>query len=109
MLKRILSVVVVVLALANVAYASDRTRVPEGADYQRTGRVDAVYLEENRIVIDDIPYGLADILRIRAGGSKAVSRGKLRSGMTIGFKLNRGRQITEIWLLANNAERRGRR
>lgn len=109
MLKRLLSVLLLAAVFANVAYASDRAKEARGADYERTGRIDAVYLEENRIVIDDVPYGLADYLRIHASGTKVVPRSRLRSGITVGFKAGRGRLISEIWLLPGNTERRGRR
>ena len=109
MLKRVLSVMLIAAVLATAANAADRVNDRKSADYERTGTVDAVYLEENRIVIDDVPYGLADYLRIYSPGSKTVPRARLRSGLKVGFNAGRGRLISEIWVLPANSDRRGRR
>ena len=70
--------------------------------FQNTGRVDAVYAEDNRIVIDDISYQMSTSVVVRSLSSKSDSLARVRVGAYVGFRTARGDVIEEFWLLPGN-------
>lgn len=76
---------------------------------QRTGRIDAVYMEENRIVIGDIPYQMSESPIVHSLTAYSVSIARLRPGAMVGFKEGQGRILNEFWLLPANYDPRERR
>ncbi|MBT5219144.1 MAG: hypothetical protein HOI35_17565 [Woeseia sp.] len=76
--------------------------------FQRTGTVDAIYAEEGRIVIDDVPYLIADEFLVHALNAYSVSVARLRPGIKVGFKQGNNRVISEFWLLPVNYDARRR-
>lgn len=107
MLQRIfalalVAIVCVSLTLSGAAYA-------EGPDFQRTGRVDDVRIEENLIVIDDIPYRLSESFVVHSMQASNVSKRRIRSGIKVGYKSVDGSVITDLWLLPETYDLRRRR
>ena len=78
--------------------------------FQRAGRVDAVVAEQQRIVINDVPYRLADNVIVHSLNAYSVPQSRLRAGLTIAFRTAGERRIAEIWLLPDGYDprRRGR-
>ncbi len=77
--------------------------------FQETGYVDAVYLDESRVVVGDIVYTLSDSVVVYSLSSDNDSLLRVREGAHVGMKLSGGRHITAIWLLPDVYKPRGRR
>ena len=77
--------------------------------FQRTGTVDAVYTDEGRVVIDDVPYLVSEELVVHALNAYSVSVARIRPGIKVGFKQGNNRVISEFWLLPLNYDSRKRR
>lgn len=107
MLQRILAGILVTIAIVSLAIAGDARA--DGADFQRTGRIDAVSLEENSIIIDDIPYRLSESLVVHTGQTSNVSKRRIRAGIKVGYKYVSGDVITDLWLLPETYDLRRRR
>ena len=107
-----LAIAVLAILIASTVAAQNLPRYYKDADFKRTGRIDSVQLEEQRIVIDDISYSFSSNVIVHSPRAYNVATSNLKVGTTIGYKfLNvRARQIGEIWLLPNNYnDRAGRR
>lgn len=77
--------------------------------FARTAQIDAFIAEEQRIVIGDISYQLADNVIVHTPDSYSVPRTRLKVGDRIAYRVGGGRRIVEIWLLPRGYEdRRGR-
>ncbi len=76
--------------------------------FQNTGRVDAVYSEESRIVIDDVSYQMSTSVVVRSLSSKNDSLVRVRQGAHVGFKVGKSQLIEEFWLLPSNYDKRRR-
>ena len=70
--------------------------------FDETGYVDAVYLDQDRIVVGDIRYTLASSVVVYSRSSTKDSILRVRPGVHIGIRLSGGDRITAIWLLPNN-------
>ena len=77
--------------------------------FQRTGVVDAVYPDEGRIVIGDLPYQMVKSPVVHALNAYSVSFARIRPGITVAFKTGPNRIIQEFWLLPPNYDPRRRR
>ncbi len=106
--KLFLSLAVCLLAAATAFAQNFPSYYPEEG-FQRTGTVDAVYGEERRVVIDDVPYVISDDLVVHALNAYSVSAARIRPGVKVGFKQNNNRIISEFWLLPINYDPRRRR
>ena len=91
-----------VLILAGPAFSQDLPRYYPQEGFQRTGLVDALYVDESRIVIDDIPYQYASSVVVHSVSSYRVSITRVRSGVRVAFKLGRNHEIVELWLVPEN-------
>ena len=88
------------LALAGTAMAQDLPDYYPENGFQRTGSIDSVQFEAQRIVIDDIAYTISSSVVVHSPRSYSVPATKLRIGARVGYKLaSGGRVIAEIWLL----------
>lgn len=109
MTKRLFCAVLVSLALAGSAVAQNFPDYYPKDGFQRTGRIDAYYPDEGRIVINDLNYTLADTVIVHSMSSYSVSKARLRPGQVVGYKPSRGRVLAELWLLpASYRDRRPR-
>ena len=106
-----LAMAVIALLLAGAVAAESLPRYYKDADFQRTGRIDSVQIEAQRIVIDDIPYSFSTNLIVHSPRAYSVPVSNLKVGTIVGYKMlnARGRLIGEIWLLPNNYNDRARR
>lgn len=102
MKKQILSMLLIALAFASTAIAQRLPAHYPSEGFQRTGIVDAVLLEENRIVIGDISYPVSKDIVIHSLTAKDVSIARLRPGVHVGIRNSRSRVLTELWLLPSN-------
>lgn len=97
-------IIALLLVLASPAFAQDS---PNG--FQRSGLVDAIYAEEGRIVINDIPYPFSQNVVVHSTSSYRVPFSQVREGARVGYKMGSGGEIVELWLLpANYSDRRER-
>lgn len=102
------ALVPLVLLLSGAATANLPDYYPSEG-FQRTAQIDAFIAEEQRIVVGDISYQLADNVIVHTPDSYSVPRTRLKVGDRIGFRMGGGRRIVEIWLLPRGYEdRRGR-
>lgn len=106
-----LAITAIAVLLAGTVAAQNLPKYYQNADFQRTGRIDSVQIEAQRLVIDDIPYTFSSNLIVHSPRSYSVPISNLRVGSTVGYKLlnARGRLIGEIWLLPNDYNERAPR
>ena len=99
MMDKIISVFVATVILASSVWAELPNYYPKDG-FQRVGTLDAVQLERQLIVINDVPYTLTTNTIVHSTSSYRVPLSRLSAGLTIGYKFSSGgRLITEIWLL----------
>ncbi len=109
-MKRILLVITSIL-LASGVYAQSLPKHYPSEGFQRTGVVDAVYPDELRIVINDMPFVYSKAVIVRSLSSNRASLTRVRPGVKVAYKMGSDQRITEMWLLPPNysdARRRGR-
>jgi len=76
--------------------------------FQRTGTVDDV--DDDRIVINDVPYGLSSSVVVHTLFAQETFVSALRKGTLIGYQVGEDRQIVEIWALPDDYDvSKGRR
>ena len=95
---------------SSLAFAAFPAYYPKEG-FQRVGILDDVQLERRVIIVNDIPYSLADSVIVHSPKSFSVPSSQLRIGAQVGYKMAAGgRLITEIWLLPSDYKnpRRGR-
>jgi len=109
MKKTLLLSLVIAYAFASTAIAVTLPGYYPAEGFQRTGKVDAVYADEGRIVIGDISYQISDSVIVRSLSSKNDSLLRVRKGRLVGFRTSGGRVIEEVWLLPGNYKSRARR
>jgi hypothetical protein len=102
---------VLALTLAGAASAQGLPNYYPKGGFQRTGVLDAVQPEAQRIVIGDLGYLYSSNLVVHSPRSYSVPLSRLKPGTRVAFKTleNRGRVITEIWLLPDNYDDGSRR
>lgn len=108
MKKQLISAFLIAIALASTAFAQRLPAHYPSEGFQRTGIVDAVLLDENRIVIGDISYAVSDNVVIHSLTAKDVSIARLRPGVRVGIRNGRSRVLTELWLLPSNYDSKRR-
>ena len=102
-MKKILSLLLLIaISVAFPAFAVDLPSYYPDEGFSRTGRVDAVYPNESRVVIDDISYQISKRAVVHSLVSKSVSLLRIRPGVHVAFRIGSGRAIEEFWLLPNN-------
>ncbi len=109
-MKRI-ALLITSLVLATSAFAQGLPKHYPSEGFQRTGVVHAVYPDELRIVINDIPYAYSKAVVVRSLSSNRASFTRVRPGMKVAYKMGSDQRIIEMWLLPPNysdARRRGR-
>ena len=97
--KSYFSILVVTFVLTSTAFAQKLPSYYPAEGFQHTGRVDAVYIQEERVVIDDISYQVSNSVVVHSLSSFSVSRARVRQGVLVAFKMGGGRVIEEFWLL----------
>ena len=110
MKKTFLLVLAIACAAMSTAIAADFPSYYPENGFQKMGRVDAVYAEDNRIIIGDISYKMSTSVVVRSLSSKNDALARVRPGAHVGFRLGkRGRLIEEFWLLPSNYQAPRRR
>lgn len=104
MKKQLVTTLLIVIAFASTAVAQRLPAHYPAEGFQRTGIVDAVIADENRIVIGDISYTLSSNVVVHSLTAKDVSIARLRPGVHVGMRNGRSRVITELWLLPSSYE-----
>jgi len=100
MFQKLRVALVATILFVSVAAASDFPEYYPKSGFQRTGTLDAVQLDRQIIVINDIAYTLSNNLIVHSMSSYSVPATQLRPGSTIGYSMSSsGRLITKIWLL----------
>lgn len=102
-LRRTVSVLVA-LAFAVAAWADTFPQYYPKEGFQRTGTIDSVQLQAQRIIIDDVPYAVSSNLIVHALNAYSVPVSRLEKGRRVGYKISAGRMITRIWLLPADYE-----
>ncbi len=107
--KTLILVLVAAFSMTGTAIASNLPGYYPADGFRNTGRVDAVYAEEGRVVIGDVSYRISDTVRVRSLSSKNDSLARVREGVRVGFRTRNGKVIEEFWLLPGNYKSRSRR
>lgn len=97
-----LLILMVTFAMAGTAVAASLPGYYPAKGFPNTGRVDAVYAEEGRVVIGDVSYRISDAVVVRSLSSKNDSFARIRQGVLVGFRTNGRQVIEEFWLLPGN-------
>ena len=100
--KTLLLILTIGIAMAGSAFAANLPGYYPAKGFPNTGRVDAVYAEEGRVVIGDISYQISDSVVVRSFSSKNDSFARIRQGALVGFRTNGRQVIEEFWLLPGN-------
>ena len=99
-MKKLAYLVIVAIAMASSLAHADFPKYYPKDGFQRTGILDDVQLDRQMLVINDIPYSLANNFIVHSQSSYSVPATRLQRGIQIGYKMAAsGRLITEIWLL----------
>jgi len=109
MKKTITLFLMIMLPLACPALADGLPSHYPDEGFSRTGRVDAVYTIEGRVVINDLPYQVSKSAIVHSLTAERVSIARIRKGVHVAFRLNGNRVIDEFWLLPANYSPTGRR
>ncbi len=109
MKKTLFLILTIAFAMAGSAFAANLPGYYPAKGFPNTGVVDAVHAEEGRIVIGDVSYKIADAVVVRSPTSRYDSLARIREGVKVGFRTNRGDTIVEFWLLPSNYKSRTRR
>ena len=109
MKKTLLLILTIASVVAGTAIAANLPGYYPANGFRNTGRVDAVYAEEGRVVISDVSYQISDTVRVRSLSSKNDSLARIREGVLVGFRTRNGKVIEEFWLLPNSYKSRARR
>jgi hypothetical protein len=97
------------LALASPASAQDLPKHYPTEGFQRSGIVDAIYVEDSTIVINDMPYRFSQNVVVHSMTSNRVPFTQVREGVRVGYKMASSGEIIELWMLPKNySERRER-
>ena len=96
-------------ALATASEAQDYPPYYPKNGIGRAGVIDAVHLDESRIVIDDVQYRLSADVIVHSLRTYSVDKSRLSPGMKVAFKAGQGRVITKFWLLPRDYDTRRRR
>lgn len=102
-------IVALLLALASPVVAQGLPSYYPSEGFQRTGLVDGIYADENRIVINDIPYQYSTSVVVHSLSSYRAPLSRVTTGTRVGYKMTREGVIIELWLLPDNYKRAGRR
>ena len=102
MKKTLFQVLAIAFVLMSTAIAADFPSYYPEKGFQNTGRVDAVYAQDNRIIIGDISYQMSTSVVVRSLSSKNDSLARVRTGAHVGFRLGKRQLIEEFWLLPGN-------
>lgn len=100
--KNLSLLLLIVFCVAFPAFASDLPSHYPDEGFSRTGRVNAVYPKESRVVIDDVPYQVSKDVVVHSLSAQSVSVLRIRQGVHVAFRTGSGRAIEEFWLLPNN-------
>ena len=95
-------IVTVIFMLACPAFSQDLPKYYPAEGFQRTGLVDAIYYDEGKIVINDIPYMYSRDVVVHSMSSYRVSLEQVRNGERVAYKVGCGGEIVELWLLPTN-------
>lgn len=109
MKKTLLLIIVFGCAIASTAIAATLPNYYPTNGFQHTGRIDAVYVDEGRIVIGDISYKLSSSVVVHSLSSKYASFTRIRHGAYVAFRLGNSQVIEEFWLLPGNYDSSNRR
>lgn len=108
-MKQLTFALILGTVLATNAVARDLPAYYPEDQLGRSGEIDAIYLDENRVIIDDVPYEISGDVVVHSLTAYSVSRTRLRPGTRVAFKAGSNRLITTFWLLPRGYEPRGRR
>ena len=98
-----------VLVLSSPALAQDSPENTPAQGFQRSGLVDAIYADEATIVINDIPNRFSQNVVVHSISSYRVPFAHVRQGARVGYRMDSGGEIVELWLLpADYSERHQR-
>jgi hypothetical protein len=84
---------------AIAAVAADLPDYYPSEGFGRTAIIDEFIADEQRIIVNDISYTLADNVIVHTPVSFSAPKTTLTSGDRVAFRLGGGRLIVEIWIL----------
>lgn len=95
-------VILAMLFVATPLLAQSMPKYYPAEGFQRTGLVDAIYLDENSIVVNDMQLALSTSVVVHSMRAYRVSVSQVKAGVRIGYKAGNDGQVVEIWLLPSN-------
>lgn len=102
-------IIATLLVLASPAFPQGMPKHYPNEGFQRTGLVDAIYVEDSTIVINDQPFRFSQNVVVHSMTSNRVPFTHVRLGVRVGYKMASSGEIVELWLLPDNySERRQR-
>lgn len=102
-------ILALVLLVSTAAVAQNWPDYYPREGFSRSGVVDVVYADENRIVINDVSYKMNARPIVRSLSSSYDSMARIRPGVRVAFRVDQNREIVEFWLLPKDYEERRRR
>lgn len=100
---------IVTLVIAASAFGQGLPSHYPAEGFNRTGVVHAIYYDESRIVINDVPYLYSSAIIVHSLSSRRAPFSRVRTGTKVAYKLGSDRKIIEMWLLPPNySDVRGR-
>lgn len=94
---------------AIAAVAADLPDYYPSEGFGRSAIIDAFIADEQRIILNDISYTLADNVIVHTPVSFSAPKTTLKSGDRVAIRFGGGRLIVEIWILpADYADHRQR-
>jgi hypothetical protein len=95
-------IIAMILVLAGPAFSQDLPKHYPKEGFQRTGLVDAIYVEDSTMVINDQPFRFSQNVVVHSLTSYRVPFTHVREGVRVGYKMTNGGEIIELWLLPDN-------
>ena len=102
-------IIALILILASPAWSQDLPKYYPKEGFQRTGLVDAIYVETSTMVINDQPFRFSQNVVVHSMNSYRVPFTHVRAGVRVGYKMTNAGEIIELWLLPENYSDRRRR
>jgi hypothetical protein len=102
-------IVTLILAVAGPAFSQELPKHYPREGFQRTGLVDAIYVEDSTIVINDQPFRFSQNVVVHSLTSYRVPFTHVREGIRVGYKMANSGEIIELWMLPDNYSDRRQR
>lgn len=94
--------VTLAILVAGATAAAELPNYYPAEGFRRTVVIDALIPEEQRIIVNDMSYALADNVIVHTPAAFSAPRSTLKVGERIAYRLGGGDMIVEIWTLPDD-------